>query len=110
MRNKVWVFIGNLGILPAILLAVFVAPIFGEAKWPDIQWGFSSPDFDTLWSDYTVFGLGFPALTFFLSAIPAVFATYLVVFGDVLKTKRCFLNPMRSGKMKKWTIIQTEPI
>ncbi|CAH0306723.1 hypothetical protein SRABI96_04812 [Peribacillus sp. Bi96] len=87
IRNKVWIFIGNLGILPAILLAVFVAPIFGEAKWPNIQWGFSSPDFATLWSDYTVFGLGFPAMTFFLSAIPAVFATYLVVFGDVLKTK-----------------------
>ena len=87
LKNKMWVLIGNLGILPAILLAVIVAPIFGEAKWPDIQWGFSNPDFATLWSDYTVFGLGFPAFSYFLSAIPAVLATYLVVFGDVLKTK-----------------------
>lgn len=79
--------LGNLGILPAILLAVFVAPLVGEAKWPDIQWGFSKPDFATLWAEYTVFGLGFPALSFFVKAVPAVFATYLVVFGDVLKTK-----------------------
>jgi hypothetical protein len=86
-KNKGWALLGNLGILPAILLAVFVAPLVGEAKWPDIQWGFSKPDFATLWAEYTVFGLGFPALSFFVKAVPAVFATYLVVFGDVLKTK-----------------------
>ncbi|PLR66284.1 MULTISPECIES: hypothetical protein [Bacillaceae] len=86
-KNKAWGFLGNLGILPAILLAVIVAPLFGEAKWPAIQWGFSNPDFMTLWSDYTVFGLGFPPFAFFAQAIPAVLATYLVVFGDVLKTK-----------------------
>lgn len=88
-NNKGFLFtlLGNLGILPAIFLAVIVAPIFGEAKWPDIQWGFSKPDFVTLWSDYTVFGLGIPDVSFFLQALPAVLATYLVVFGDVLKTK-----------------------
>ncbi|MED4907101.1 hypothetical protein P9761_02320 [Brevibacillus centrosporus] len=86
-KGKGWAMVGNLGILPAILLAVFVAPLFGEAKWPDIQWGFSKPDFAALWSQYTIFGLGFPNWSYFLTAIPAVFATYLVVFGDVLKTK-----------------------
>ncbi|RFU70919.1 hypothetical protein D0469_02920 [Peribacillus saganii] len=86
-KNKAWALLGNLGILPAILLAVVVAPLMGEAKWPDIKWGFSQPDFVTLWTDYTVFGLGFPAVSFFIQAIPAVLATYLVVFGDVLKTK-----------------------
>ncbi|HWO97778.1 MAG TPA: hypothetical protein VNM45_15870 [Bacillus sp. (in: firmicutes)] len=86
-QNKALVLLGNLGILPAILLAVIIAPLVGEAKWPDIQWGFSQPDFSTLWSEYTVFGLGFPAFVFFVKAIPAVLATYLVVFGDVLKTK-----------------------
>jgi hypothetical protein len=86
-KNKAWALLGNLGILPAILLAVVVAPLFGEAKWPVIQWGFSKPDFATLWSEYTVFGLGMPAMAFFIKAIPAVLATYLVVFGDVLKTK-----------------------
>lgn len=88
-NNKGFLFtlLGNLGILPAIFLAVIIAPLFGEAKWPDIQWGFSQPDFATLWAEYTVFGLGFPAFSFFLQAMPAVLATYLVVFGDVLKTK-----------------------
>lgn len=89
-KNKkgfLFTLLGNLGILPSIFLAVIVAPLVGEAKWPDIQWGFSHPDFATLWSEYTVFGLGIPAWSFFVQAIPAVLATYLVVFGDVLKTK-----------------------
>jgi hypothetical protein len=86
-RNKAWIFLGNLGILPAILLAVVVAPLAGEAKWPAIKWGFSQPDFATLWAKYTVFGLGIPPVEFFVTALPAVLATYLVVFGDVLKTK-----------------------
>lgn len=77
--------IAKLGILPAILVAVVVAPLVGEASWPDIEWGISTPDFLTLWEEYTVFGLGLPPLSMFLTAIPTVIATYIVVFGDVLQ-------------------------
>jgi hypothetical protein len=79
--------IGKLGVLPCILLAVIVAPLFGEAKWPEFQWTISSPDFTTLWREYTIFGLGMPPLSMFLTALPTVLATYIVLFGDVLKTK-----------------------
>lgn len=85
MKYRVVAQIGKLGILPAILLAVIVAPIAGESKWPDIEWGFSKPDFITLWQEYTVFGLGLPDFSVFLAAIPTVVATYIVVFGDVLQ-------------------------
>lgn len=80
-------FIGNLGILPAMLSAVIVAPLFGEAPWPSLAWGFSAPDFGTLYSEYTVFGLGLPPASMFLAAIPTVLAAYIVVFGDVLQTR-----------------------
>ena len=83
-RNRFWWNFAKLGIFPIILLAVIVAPIFGEAPWPSIEWGFSQPDFVTLWNEYTVFGLGMPPLMMFVTAIPTVFAAYLVVFGDVL--------------------------
>ncbi|WP_219636135.1 hypothetical protein [Streptomyces sp. AJS327] len=86
-RSRVWRTIGGLGILPCVLLAVFVAPLFGEAPWPTIEWGFSSPDFVTLWTDYTVFGLGLPPLSMFLTAVPTVLAAYIVVFGDVLQAR-----------------------
>lgn len=86
-KNKFFAFIGGLGILPAMLAAVIVAPIFGEAPWPQIEWGISKPDFGTLWSEYTVFGLGMPPIGMFISSIPMVLAAYIVVFGDVLQAK-----------------------
>ena len=87
LRQKAagWRFLASLGILPAIFVAVFVAPLAGEAPWPDVEWGFSKPDFMTLWSEYTVFGIGLPPAHMFLTAIPTVLAAYIVVFGDVLQ-------------------------
>ena len=87
MRQKAvgWRFLASLGILPAIFVAVFVAPLAGEAPWPDVEWGFSKPDFMTLWSEYTVFGIGLPPAHMFLTAIPTGLSAYIVVFGDVLQ-------------------------
>ncbi|WP_235840434.1 hypothetical protein [Corynebacterium yudongzhengii] len=82
-----WRFLASLGILPAILIGVFVAPIVGEGAWPDVEWGFSQPDFLTLWNEYTVFGLGLPPAMMFITGIPTVLAAYIVVFGDVLQSK-----------------------
>lgn len=86
-RHAVWATLGKLGIFPIIALAIIVAPLVGEAPWPDLQWGFSAPDFGLLWREYTVFGLGWPPLQMFLMALPTVFATYLVLFGDVIQSK-----------------------
>lgn len=80
-------FVSKLGIFPIILLAVVVAPLFGEAPWPTIEWGFTNPDFGTLWREYTVFGLGLPSFALFASALPTVFATYIVLFGDILQSR-----------------------
>jgi len=86
-RNPFLGTIAKLGIFPVIILAVVIAPIFGEAPWPTIQWGISTPDFVTLWNEYTIFGLGFPPLMMFLTGLPTVLAAYIVLFGDVLQTK-----------------------
>lgn len=80
-------YINKFGIFPIILLAVFIAPLFKEANWPQIEWGFSNPDFNLLISNYTIFGVGLPPISMFLTAIPTVFATYIVLFGDVLQSK-----------------------
>ncbi len=86
-RSTLWGLIGKLGIFPIIILAVIVAPLFGEAPWPTIEWGLINPDFSTLWSEYTVFGLGFPPAMLFVTALPTVLAAYIVLFGDVLQSK-----------------------
>ncbi|WP_101675971.1 hypothetical protein [Alloalcanivorax mobilis] len=86
-RNAFWSTLGKLGIFPIIALAIMIAPIFSEAPWPTIEWGFSKPDFATLWNEYTVFGLGLPSPGMFLQAIPTMLAAYIVLFGDVLQGK-----------------------
>lgn len=86
-RNAFWATIGKLGIFPVIILAVVIAPLFGEASWPKIEWGISAPDFAALWSEYTIFGLGLPPMMMYVTALPTVLAAYIVLFGDVLQTK-----------------------
>ncbi|GAF56521.1 hypothetical protein JCM18901_2254 [Psychrobacter sp. JCM 18901] len=72
---------------PIIVLAIILAPMFSEAPWPDIQWGITKPDFVTMFTEYTVFGVGLPPMTMYLTAIPTVLAAYIVLFGDVLQSK-----------------------
>ena len=79
--------INKLGIFPIIILTVFIAPLFQETNWPQIEWGFSNPDFNLLISNYTIFGVGLPPISMFLTAIPTVLATYIILFGDVLQSK-----------------------
>lgn len=86
-KNKLLSMISNLGIFPVIVLAIIIAPLFGEAPWPKMEWGISAPDFSSLWNDYTVFGVGFPSLMMFLTGLPTVLAAYIVLFGDVLQSK-----------------------
>ena len=86
-KNSFFKHIGNLGIFPIILIAVFISPILNESTWPDLEWGLTKPDFKLLFSNYTIFGVGLPSLTMFLSALPTVFATYIILFGDVLQSE-----------------------
>ena len=87
-KNKFFETIANLGILPAVLIAVIVAPLVGETAFPTIEWGFSHPDFAALWTDWVPWGtLGWPSIKMFISAIPTVLAIYIVLFGDVVQSK-----------------------
>jgi len=86
-RSRIWATLGKLGIFPIIVLAIVIAPLFGEAPWPDVEWGFTKPDFFLMWREYTIFGLGLPPLMMFITAIPTVLAAYIVLFGDVLQSK-----------------------
>jgi len=86
-RSKFWALVGKLGIFPIILLAVFIAPLLSESPWPTIEWGITQPNFSLMFRQYTVFGVGFPPLGMFLSALPTVLAAYIVLFGDVLQSK-----------------------
>ncbi len=89
-KNKVLAFIGNLGILPSIVLAVILAPAIGETAWPTFDGLFSTPDFADLWTNWTCWGAGgpgWPPVSFFIKAIPTVISIYVVLFGDIVQSK-----------------------
>ncbi|WP_460311764.1 hypothetical protein [Aliiglaciecola aliphaticivorans] len=86
-RNAFWANLGKLGIFPIIILAVVLAPVVSEANWPDIEWGITSPDFVLMFNQYTIFGVGLPDASMFLTALPTALAAYIVLFGDVLQSK-----------------------
>ncbi len=89
--------ISNLGILPAIVAAIIIAPLVGEAPF-EIQWGISRPDFTTLWTDWVPWGtLGWPSFSMYLKSIPLVLAVYIVIFGDAVQAQAIIrdANPHR---------------
>lgn len=88
-KNKILHYISDLGLLPALVLAIFIAPLFRELPWPNIQWGFTVPHFVTLFEEWTPFSprVGFPALNYYMTAIPLVVATYIVLFGELIQAE-----------------------
>ncbi|WP_027623887.1 membrane protein [Clostridium lundense] len=86
-NNKFLKTISNLGILPIIVLAIIIGPLVGETQWPQIQWGFTKPDFGTLWREWTFWAVGFPPAQMFIKAVPMVFSAYIVLFGDMIQSQ-----------------------
>ncbi len=88
-KNKLLYYIGNLGMMPALALAIFVGPLLGELPWPTYDGNiFTRPDFATLFRDFTMMGaIPIPPLKMFLTGIPMVLSAYIVVFGDVIQSQ-----------------------
>ena len=82
-KNKICDFIGGLGMLPAIILAVIVGPLVGEMAAPQIEWGFFFiPPMGEIIRTVSPFGIGFPSLQMFAGAIPMALMAYIIAFGD----------------------------
>lgn len=89
LKNKFLKYISDLGLLPALVLAVFIAPLVGELPWPSIQWGLTHPQVYTLWHEWTPWSsrIGFPTLANYIEAIPLVLAVYVVLFGELIQAE-----------------------
>lgn len=86
-NSKILQIISNLGILPVVLLATVVGPLVGETPWPVIEWGITQPAFGTLFREWTFLGVGFPPASMFISGLPMVFSSYIILFGDMIQSK-----------------------
>lgn len=88
-RKHRWAYhLGNLGMMPALALAIVIGPLFGEIPWPTYDGNiFSRPDFAALWANFTILGaIPFPKIGMFISSLPMVISAYIVVFGDVIQS------------------------
>jgi hypothetical protein len=88
-KNRALRYLGNLGMMPALALAVIIGPLLGEIPWPTYDSNiFTRPDFGTLWKDFTMFGaIPVPPLKMFITGLPMVISAYIVVFGDVIQSQ-----------------------
>lgn len=73
------------GMVPGIIVGMFVGFITKEVPLPTIDsWGFFVPQFETVFTTWSVFGVGFPSFDIFLSALPMAFVAYIIAFGDLV--------------------------
>ncbi|ACL02921.1 conserved hypothetical protein [Desulfatibacillum aliphaticivorans] len=88
-KNKALYYLANLGMMPALALAIFVGPLLGELSWPTYSSDiFTRPDFAGLFRDFTMLGsIPVPPLSMFLTGLPMVISAYIVIFGDVIQTQ-----------------------
>ncbi|MEG6584786.1 hypothetical protein [Dendrosporobacter sp. 1207_IL3150] len=88
-KSKLLKHLSDLGLMPALVLAIFVAPLVKELPWPTIQWGFTIPQFYTLFTEWTPFAdrIGWPPFSLYMSAAPLVFAVYIVLFGELIQAE-----------------------
>lgn len=87
-HNKFTRVIADLGILPIMVLAIFVGPLVKEVDWPSIEWGITKPAFGQLFRDWTMLGkISFPSAHMFINAFPIVISAYIVLFGDMIQSK-----------------------
>ena len=87
-KSKIWGIIRNQGVVPAQLFAIILVSILlKESPMPQIQWGIAPANFGFVAEHFTIFGLGMPAVNFFLSAIPMALTVYIIAFSDFVLAK-----------------------
>lgn len=88
-KNALLKHVSDLGLMPALVLAIIVAPLAGELSWPKIEWGFTVPQFTALFTQWTPFAdnIGWPPFSMFLQAAPLVAAVYVVLFGELIQAE-----------------------
>ncbi|SDU34793.1 xanthine/uracil/vitamin C permease [Desulfobacula phenolica] len=82
-KNKIAQMLGKYGMVPAMVLAIFIGILVNEYPIPDIEWGITIPHFRQMWA-YLPFTVGFPSADMFIKAIPTAIIAYIIAFGDVI--------------------------
>ena len=100
--SNFWRLVRNQGVVPAQLFAIILAPILlREIPMPQIQWGLTPLSFGFVMEHFTIFGIGFPEMSFFLAAIPSALTTYIIACSPTSSSrKRSSRRPRRPVRTK----------
>lgn len=76
--------VAKYGMLPAIIVSIIVGPIAKELPIPKIEIGslIHIPNISDMINTVSPFGIGFPKVQLFISAIPMAIMVYIIAFGD----------------------------
>jgi hypothetical protein len=89
-RMSIFAFIGKFGLLPGIVAALITGILIKELQIPSNLFSeglIVSLPFRELITGYTIFGIGFPSLNHFISALPMLLVAYLICFGDFITSE-----------------------
>lgn len=87
-KNSFCRLLRNQGVVPAQLFAIILAPaLLREIPMPEIQWGLTPLSFGFVMEHFTIFGIGFPAASYFIQAIPMALTIYIIAFSDFVLAK-----------------------
>jgi len=73
----------NYGMVPGMIIAMFIGWGVGEYKLPNVEMGINAPNFSGL-IDYLPFTLGWPSLEMLWMAVPTAIIAYIIAFGDII--------------------------
>lgn len=87
--NKFLDIMAKFGNLFPYMLAMVIGVAIKELAAPQIELGtiIKIPDFRGILESYSIFGVGFPKLSMFISALPLALISYVLAFGDFVTTE-----------------------
>ncbi len=94
-------FVAKYGMVPGIIAGMIVGILTGEVPMPTIDsWGFFVPQFATVFTTWSIWGVGIPSMDIFIAALPMAIVAYIIAFGDIVvgETLLKRANKMRSDE------------
>lgn len=87
--NKLLDIMAKFGNLFPYFLAMVVGVLIKELDPPVVEIGtfIKIPDFQGIIENYSVFGVGFPKMSMFITALPLALICYVLAFGDFVTTE-----------------------
>jgi hypothetical protein len=79
--------LGKYGMVPAIVFSLLIGVIVKEIPIPEIEWTIFIPRFGQVLSEVSPIGIGFPAISMFINALPMMVVVYIIAFGDFITSK-----------------------